>query len=64
MYQSICTSNHCHIDATITGFVTVTPYKFHGAPQTLAWQSCDLVQCHLKPHIFILSVFVDMNPVN
>ena len=34
--------------APITAFVTFTLYKFHGAPQTLTWQSPDLVQCHLQ----------------
>ena len=45
--QSICTCHHCHIYAPITAFVTFTPYKFHGAPRTLTWQSCDLVRCNL-----------------
>ena len=45
--QSICTCHHCHIYAPITAFVTFTPYKFHGAPRTLTWQSRDLVRCNL-----------------
>ena len=45
--QSICTSHYCHIYAPISAFVTFTPYKFDNAPQTLTWQSLDLVQCHL-----------------
>ena len=46
--QSICTCHLCHIYAPITAFVKFTPYKCDGAPQTLTWQSLDLVQCHLQ----------------
>ena len=45
----ICTN---HIYAPMT----FTPYKFHGVPPTLIWQSLHLVQCYLKLHYEVVVV--------